>query len=256
MKAIMVNEEDSATTIPGRSYSAYVDRHVSIVPTTIFYFDPNTLNAEGWKQLGVNERTIRTITHYLQKGGTFRVAEDLKRIYGLSKMDCEKLIPYVRIESAAESSKLKYQNDSARKPRSPVLTPIDINSADTTAFILLPGIGSKLATRIINFREKLGGFYSIDQVGETFGLPDSTFQKIKRFLKLPDPVVKNININTATLEELKTHPYIRWQLAKSIVAYRNEHGAFKSLEELKNIMAITMQHYEKMVPYLKLGEGN
>ena len=67
---------------------------------------------------------------------------------------------------------------------------IDVNTADTTAFISLPGIGSKLAARIITFREKLSGFYSVEQIGETYGLPDSTFQKIKQYLKLDNASVK------------------------------------------------------------------
>ncbi len=77
---------------------------------------------------------------------------------------------------------------------------IDINEADTTAFIALPGIGSKLAQRIINFRTKLGGFYSIDQVRETFGLPDSTFRKIQKQLTYHNSTIQKININALTIE--------------------------------------------------------
>jgi competence ComEA-like helix-hairpin-helix protein len=109
---------------------------------------------------------------------------------------------------------------------------IDVNNADTTAFISLPGIGSKLAARIITFREKLGGFYSVEQIGETYGLPDSTFQKIKQWLKLDNLSVKKININTATVDEMKAHPYIKYGLANPIVAYRNEHGAFSKIEDI------------------------
>ncbi|HMK26573.1 MAG TPA: helix-hairpin-helix domain-containing protein, partial [Chitinophagaceae bacterium] len=132
-------------------------------------------------------------------------------------------------------------------PRYPV---IDINSADTTALIALPGIGSKLAARIINFRDKLGGFYSVTQVGETFGLPDSTFQKIKQYLKLENTSTRKININTATVDELKAHPYIRWSLANPIVAYRNEHGPFSKVEDIKKVMAVTDEIYNKIAPYL------
>jgi len=115
----------------------------------------------------------------------------------------------------------------------------------------LPGIGSKLAARIVNFRDKLGGFYSVDQVGETYGLADSTFQKIKGSLQLSGSV-KKFNINTATKDELKIHPYIKWNLANAIVEYRNQHGAFKSLDELKNIVLIDEVTFEKIVHYLSL----
>ena len=129
---------------------------------------------------------------------------------------------------------------------------IEINSADTTAFISLPGIGTKLALRIVTFREKLGGFYSVEQIGETYGLADSTFQKIKQYLKLDNPSVKKININTATVDEMKTHPYIKFSIANPLVAYRSEHGSFSKVEDIKKVMAVTDDIYKKIVPYLTL----
>jgi len=119
-----------------------------------------------------------------------------------------------------------------RKP----LSPFDINLADTTAFIALSGIGSKLAERIVKFREKLGGFYSIEQIGEVYGLADSVFQKIRPFFLLSPFTVRKININTATLDELKSHPYIRWAIANPVIAYRNEHGPFAKIEDLKKVL--------------------
>jgi competence ComEA-like helix-hairpin-helix protein len=132
------------------------------------------------------------------------------------------------------------------------LTVADINTTDTTALIALPGIGSKLAYRIINFRDKLGGFHSVDQVGETYGLPDSTFQKIKPYLNINPNAVRKININTATKDELKAHPYIRWQLANAIVEYRNQHGTYKSIDDLRNIVLIDEATLNKIAPYLSL----
>ena len=129
---------------------------------------------------------------------------------------------------------------------------VEINSADTTAFIMLPGIGSKLALRIINFRDKLGGFYSVDQVGETYGLADSTFQKIRQYLTLKITDVKKININTATKDEMKTHPYLKWALANAIVEYRTQHGNYSSLEDIKKISLITNDVFEKLKNYLTL----
>lgn len=135
-----------------------------------------------------------------------------------------------------------------RKP----LSPVDINLADTTAFIALPGIGSKLADRIVRFREKLGGFYSIEQIGEVYGLADSIFQKFKPLLLMVHFPVKKININTASLDELKAHPYIRFTIAKSIIAYREQHGVFTSLEDLKKIVLMTEDIFTKVYPYLEL----
>ncbi len=224
----------------------------------LFYFDPNTLSAEGWQKLGLRAKTIGTIQNYLSKGGKFRKSEDLQRIYGLFPNEFERIAPYIKIEATDETNNYKDFTDKPPTENPPVKTytprysVVDINSADTTALIALPGIGSKLATRIISFRDKLGGFYSINQVGETFGLPDSTFQKIKQYLKLENTSVKKININTATIDELKAHPYIKYSLANPIVAYRNQHGSFSKVEDTKKVMVITDEIYNKISPYLTI----
>ena len=118
--------------------------------------------------------------------------------------------------------------------------------------IALPGIGSKLAQRIITFRDKLGGFYKIEQVAETFALPDSTFQKIKNRLLLANTALKQININTATLDELKSHPYLRYAIANAIVQYRAQHGNFNSISDLKKMALVTDELFTKAAPYLKI----
>ena len=214
----------------------------------LFRFDPNTLSVEGWQRLGLSERTSRTIENYRNKGGKFYKPEDIKRIWGMPAGFYERVKDYINIAPRANGYSQNTPNKAYIKPEKKVLI-VDINVADTSEFIALPGIGSKLAARIVNFRDKLGGFYSIDQVGETYGLPDSTFQIIRSSLQLSGPV-KTLNVNTATKEELKAHPYIRWNLANAIVEYRNQHGNFTSLEELKKIILIDESNYDKIRHYL------
>jgi competence ComEA-like helix-hairpin-helix protein len=149
---------------------------------------------------------------------------------------------------SGQNSRPYPQKRYVRKP----LAPVDINLADTTAFIALPGIGSKLAERIVRFREKLGGFYSIEQIGEVYGLADSVFQKIRPLFQMATFTIKKININTASLDELKAHPYIRFNIAKSIIAYREQHGIFTTIEDLKKLVLMTEDIYTKAYPYLGL----
>lgn len=221
----------------------------------LFYFDPNTLPADGWKILGLREKTIGTILKFRSKGGRFKKPEDLQKIYGLFPDEYERLAPFISI---VNEQKMPVEADTDApeiklvKTYTPRYSVIDINLADTSAFISLPGIGNKLAARILNFREKLGGFHSIDQVGETYGLPDSTFQKIRKYLKLENAAVKKININTATEAELQAHPYIRYGLARPIVAYRKENGPFGKLEDILKVMAVTESTFKKIAPYLTL----
>ena len=219
----------------------------------LFEFDPNTLSPEGWKKLGLRDKTINTIQNYLNKGGRFKAPEDVKKIYGLFPNEYERIAPHIRISNnATTNNETIYKPTNTTKSNSKTYRIIEINMADTSDFISLPGIGSKLAWRIVNFRDKLGGFYNINQIAETYGLPDSTFQKIKSYLKLTDPNVKKININTASVDELKTHPYIRYQLARPIVAYRKQHGLFSKPEDLKKIMIVTDEVFLKIAPYLQV----
>jgi competence ComEA-like helix-hairpin-helix protein len=217
----------------------------------LFDFDPNQATDEDWEKLGLHIKTIRTIKNFLAHGGRFRKPEDLKKIYGLSQEEYVRLEPFIKIEAGNQNIPAQ-QTDLEKRFSEKKISKlsVEINSADTTAFISLPGIGGKLAARIVNFREKLGGFYSIEQVGETYGLSDSTFQIIKSFLTVTNIDLKKININTSTKEELKIHPYLKWNLANAIVEYRNQHGNFSSVDDLKKISAVTDDVFEKVKNYL------
>lgn len=217
----------------------------------LFYFDPNTISAEGWKKLGLRDKTITTIMNFRNKGGKFKQAADIKKIWGLFPDEAERLIPFINI-AADETPGKNYPNhfsETKKYDGKRNYAPVNINSSDTSEWIALPGIGSKLSHRIISFRDKLGGFYSVNQVGETFGLPDSVFQKIKPLLQISGEV-KKINLNTVSLEELKAHPYIRYQLGNAIIQYRAQHGNFKNITDIKKIMIIDETTYNKLSPYL------
>ena len=98
---------------------------------------------------------------------------------------------------------------------------VEINSADTTTFKKLRGIGSGYARMIVNYREKLGGFYSSKQLLEVYKFPAETYEKIKKQLSVDTTLIKKINVNTATVKELKAHPYISYYQALSIVENRD-----------------------------------
>jgi competence protein ComEA len=239
-----------------RHYYPSYEKNYNDKPTggELFSFDPNTLPDEGWKKLGIRDKTIATIRNYLSKGGKFYKPEDIGKIWGLHEDEMQRLLPYISIPERVNSSAAEKKNTDIKSyvKKEYAITAFDINTADTSAFIALRGIGSKLANRIIAFREKLGGFYKVEQVAETFALPDSVFQKIKISLIITNTTVKKININTATVDELKTHPYIRYTLANAIVQYRTQHGSFTAITDLKKIMILTEENYNKLAPYLTI----
>ncbi|HEX4958514.1 MAG TPA: helix-hairpin-helix domain-containing protein [Lacibacter sp.] len=226
----------------------------------LFYFDPNTATQDELKRLGIRDKTVQTILNFRTKGGTFKKPEDFNRIYGLSVREKERLLPFVKIENKAlpttdtptSSWKLSHPKTSASSFAEKKSIPIDINKADTAAWKSLKGIGSFYAKKIVGFRDKLGGFYNIQQVAETYGLPDSIFQTIKPFLRINEADIRQINLNTATADDLKAHPYIRGTVANAIINYRNQHGAFNSVEQLLQIGAIDEILFQKIAPYLSI----
>ena len=239
-------------------YKNFNDRTYQKTPFTyrLFEFDPNTISKENWVELGVREKTATGILNYIGKGGRFRKAEDINKIWGIDEAHKARLIPYVRITSIADVA--KNYPDKKWPEREPFvyvakkIEPININTADTLQWATLPGIGEGYARRIVKYRDRLGGFFDVKQIAETFGLPDSTYQKILPYLRCNPNETQKININTASEDNLKLHPKIRWQLAKVIVAYRDQHGPYKNIEELRNIMIITPEVMNDIKHYVKV----
>ncbi len=234
-------------------YSLQPGKKIETIKSEVFYFDPNTATRNEWQRLGIKDKTIETIQKYLAKGGKFYKAEDIKKIWGLHPSDVQRLTPYVSIKNTSKEY-AAYEKKEYPKTESSYASKkiqiVDINLADTSGYIALPGIGSKLSQRIIAFRNRLGGFYSVNQVGETYLLPDSTFQIIKSYLILGTTEVRKININAASVDEMKAHPYLRYNLANAIFQYRQQHGNFNSVEGIKKIMLISEEIFNKVSPYL------
>ena len=212
---------------------------------TLFYFDPNTIGTDEWIRLGLSDKQAAVIEKYKSNGGRFRTPDDLRKIYVLSDEEKDRLVSYARISSHSEHTGMKKADRNFT---------IEVNSADSSAFEQLYGIGPVLSARIIKFRKILGGFYTVDQVGETYGIADTVFQNIKPHLRVNATMITRININDADYETLRKHPYIHAKIAHAIINYRNMNGKFENLEQLKALKPITEDCFHKIQPYLKIGE--
>lgn len=220
-------------------------------PVALFYFDPNTLAVDDWLRLGIPEKTVRTIANYRNKGGQFREPEDLRKIWGLRKTDADRLVPYIRIKPKQENH---YESRSPlpvreRMEGDKTLSVIEVNTATAEEWESLPGIGKVLANRLIRYREKLGGFSSLDQVKKTYGISDSVFAQIRPLLRLqPANVSGNawLNLNTATVSQLTTVAGIPEAIAKAIVVYRKEYGPFQQITDLKKLVLISDTIFQRV----------
>ncbi len=245
-----------------------------------FPFSPNLASVDDFLRLGIPQKIAQTIVNYRSKGGVFRRKEDVKKMYNFPPDLYAKLEPFIIIEETkpTQNNTQVAQNKAIASNVNPATsTPvtnyniptnvpgaynnttkfnskknfsgtIDINQSTAEQWQQLPGVGAGYARKIVSFREKLGGFASAEQVKETFGLPDSTFQKIKPFLK-PSPILQTININTVSQEDLCKHPYCKFNHAKLIINYRDMHGKYQNAESLKKVYAI-QDILPKLLPYL------
>ena len=129
--------------------------------------------------------------------------------------------------------------------------PLDLNALDSVGLVRLPGIGPATALKIIRYREQLGGFLNITQLTEIEGLPDSL---MKWFIITDTIPIKRISVNTATLSELRRHPYMDFYQARAIVEYRRERGIIKGPDQLSFMEEFTGQDLIRLEPYLDFSQ--
>ncbi|MBL7953682.1 MAG: helix-hairpin-helix domain-containing protein [Flavobacteriales bacterium] len=245
---------------------------VDSVPQKLFPFDPNSIGREEWRALGLTDRQIDGVERYQNKGGRFRTKKDLGRMYSIRPEQYTALEPYillpdsiVRGNTVKKEREQQWADQGSREDRASTIRErtsyapravrsVGVNTADTTALIGLPGIGPAFARGIVKYRDLLGGFVSLDQLGEVFVLrdkPDAVL-KLKEFLILDTLAVRRIPINTCSAEELAAHPYVRWKIAKPLIAYRQQHGPFRSVADIKGCAAVGEEVFRKLAPYLSV----
>jgi competence protein ComEA len=149
------------------------------------------------------------------------------------------------------------QRGASPKPRNVVaLRKISFSEADSIELQIVPGIGQTLAGRVVKFRESLGGLYAKDQLLDVYGMKEETVEKIFEYFEFRPGIHSKLAINELDVNSLAKHPYINYGAAKVIVAYRDQHGPYRSAEELLKIKIFTQEWLDRLKPYLDLGGSN
>jgi DNA uptake protein ComE-like DNA-binding protein len=206
----------------------------------LFYFDPDTCTAETLVSLGLSARQAATMVKYRSSGGSFRQPSDILKIYGIDSSLGKRLMPYMAIKGRNNKS---YRNNQHGRL-------IDLNKCDSADLERLPALGPVLSSRIIKYRNLLGGYYSVDQLREVYGLSDSTLKIVSGLLTADTAGLKQININKAGYGELLRHPYIDRYDVQSILKYRKLRGTIGSAAELARENIMNEQKLLKIEPYL------
>lgn len=212
----------------------------SIVVDSLFLFDPNIIPLDSLMLLGIPEKVGKRLINYRNKGGRFYVKEDVKKIYGLKASTWKNISDYIYLPDSASFKK----NDV-------IIRAFDINIVNSYRLKAVNMVGEELANRIINFRQKLGGFISIHQLDEIYGLSDPALKNIKSFAFVKEGFSPHlIKINHDDFETLSQHPYISDKLAEDIIRFREINSKIESKKVLENFKSIDKSNFERLIIYL------
>ena len=221
--------------------------HNEQIKYTLFHFNPNKADSLTFIKLGLNSYTASNILKYRNKGGMFKTKESFSKVYGISPVKYKELESYIEIDE-----KQVVKTDSVVKiiPEIKKVEIVELNSADTTELMKVKGIGRGYAKGIMRYRKALGGFYSVEQLREIYGMTAENFEKIRNFCKINADLIQKINVNTASIDRLNAHPYLNFYQSKSIYELRRNKGRLKNVLDLKNLVELSSEDLTKVQPYL------
>ena len=224
--------------------------------TSLFFeFDPNSADSIELSRLGLPSYVVKNVLKYRAKGGRFKTPASFSKIYGLTPELFAELAPYIRISEQLSARKRKQvfpKTDSIRieshqQPSDKYSegTKVNVNIADTIELKKIPGIGSVIARNIVAYRQRLGGFYDVEQLLEVrFITPE-----LLEWFVLGDTPMKQIKVNHESLDNLRAHPYLNFYQAKIIVEHRKKRGEIKSLSQLSLYEEFTEKDLKRLSAY-------
>lgn len=182
----------------------------------------------------------------------------------ISKNDCkeyvsaatETALPTKTAKSNKNTVSLSSENKNNRrydtlKFSNPIL--LELNAIDSATLVKIPGIGAKTASIIINYRNRLGGFYSPYQIAEKLtwdGAQEHMNDWCSKWLKADQKLIMKIDINKADFKQILRHPYLNYEQTKAIVSYRDKHKTIKDINFLKMLEGFDQEDINKLEYYL------
>ncbi len=220
-------------------------------------FDPNTADSTLLVTVGLKPWMARNLIRYRNAGKVFRRPEDLQRLYGMNDSLYSTLLPFIQIDTAALASSLgmcRVVSDTdtvitAYTPRIKRDTILDLNTADTTEFMLLRGVGRFTAMQIIRYRQALGGYYSTSQLYEISEIANDRIDSLLPHLYADTSLITPIDVNRASVKQLYRHPYISYKQAEQLYDLRRRKLRLHSPDELSAVFS--PDERQRLLPYLR-----
>jgi DNA uptake protein ComE-like DNA-binding protein len=211
----------------------------------LFAFDPNTISEDSLEMMGIPTKIIRNLMKYRQVGGRIAEPGAIAKIYGMDSLLTELLIPYIHIEPIVDEQKV-----AATPSTDFVEELIELNSADTIALRAIRGVGISYSRRIFQYRELLGGFYSMEQLWEVYGMDSARFIAISESCTLHVEDLRKIPLNSAGFRDLISHPYINKADTYAILQFRDFNDSIDDPEQLLENQILEPERFRKARAYL------
>lgn len=215
----------------------------------LFAFNPNTLDSAGFVALGLKPYVISNILKYRRKGGQFRDSEAFGKVYGLTEEQFADLAPYIQIPKA-DALHLEEESKYATTVNPAPEIIVELNTADTTQLMQVKGIGRGYARSIVRFRQQAGGFTSVEQLREIYGMTTENYRRIAPHCTVDPAFIRKIKVNTASIERLRSHPYLNFYQAKQIYELRRKKGRLTSFQDIEKLSEMNDSVLVKIRPYL------
>ncbi|MEO9258412.1 MAG: helix-hairpin-helix domain-containing protein [Crocinitomicaceae bacterium] len=218
------------------TYKHYDDgekKKKNILPSSPF--NPDTLTLNSWMKLGLSEKQATTLLNFKTYLGGIHSVEDLRKIFVLDSVQIASWEPFLVF---------------SKKP----FLVVELNSAQQEDLIKIKGVGPFISKQIIQYRTQLGGFISINQLKEVYGVKPETFEEVKDHLSIDEHLIRKININTIEASELSKQPYLNYNQANSIVEIRKQHGIYTKPKDLLQSKLLSQEDLVKLTPYLNFDE--
>jgi len=212
-----------------------------------FPFNPNDIGKDDYVKLGFSEKQAESIVKYREKGAVFKSKQDFKKIFVVSDEMYAHLEAWITLPEG-ETTLVADNNTATSIPKEPVV--IELNTADTTSLKQIDRIGSYLAKRIVEYRQKLGGFYSVEQLLDVNGINEERFSSIVPYLVIDKGKIAKLDLNKSSFKDFTRHPYFEYYIVKAIFEYKDKNGIFMSVDDIRKIPLIYDDLYNKINPYL------
>ena len=217
----------------------------------IFPFNPSFISDFKGYQLGMSTKEIDRLLQHRANGNYINSISEFQQITKVSDSLLAIISPHFKFPDWVNNKKTR-TNFAIKVSSANNSNETALNSTTVNDLIKVTGVGNVLGNRIINYRNKLGGFSLNEQLYEVYGLESKVATRILERFKIENPpLIQKINVNEATFKEVLAIVYIDYQLTKKIFAYRDEVAEIQSLEELKKIEGFPLEKFDRIALYLK-----